>query len=46
MQDGNFNLHKKITAKTAPQENASTKILRKNGFTFSKIVQDEEIGDA
>jgi len=35
-----------ITAKTAPEENASTKILRKSGFTFSEIVQDEEIGDA
>lgn len=35
-----------ITAKTAPEENASTKILRKNGLIFSKIVQDHEIGDA
>jgi len=35
-----------ITAKTAPQENASTKILQKNGFAFSEIVKDEEIGDA
>jgi ribosomal-protein-alanine N-acetyltransferase len=35
-----------ITAKTAPEHNASTKILQKNGFTFSEVVQDEEIGDA
>jgi len=36
----------KITAKTEPRNNASTKILVKNGFTFSEVVQDEEIGDA
>ena len=35
-----------ITAKTAPQHNASTKILQNNGFVFSEIVQDEEIGDS
>lgn len=35
-----------ITAKTAPQHNASTKILEKNNFAFTEIVQDEEIGDA
>lgn len=35
-----------ITAKTAPKHNASTKILENNNFVFSKIVQDEEIGDA
>lgn len=35
-----------ITAKTAPEKNASTKILENNGFSFSGIVQDEEIGDA
>lgn len=35
-----------ITAKTAPEQNASTKILEKNGFVFSNVVQDEEIGDA
>ncbi|MFV8270259.1 GNAT family N-acetyltransferase [Flavobacterium sp. GT2N3] len=35
-----------ITAKTAPEQNASTKILQNNGFTFTEIVQDEEIGDA
>ncbi len=35
-----------IIAKTAPEQNASTKILKKNGFTFSAIVQDEEIGNA
>jgi [ribosomal protein S5]-alanine N-acetyltransferase len=35
-----------ITAKTAPEHNASTKILQHNGFIFTQIVQDEEIGDA
>ncbi len=35
-----------ITAKTAPEHNASTKILENNKFTFTEIVQDEEIGDA
>ena len=35
-----------ITAKTAPEYNASTTILQKNGFEFSEIVQDHEIGDA
>ena len=35
-----------ITAKTAPEHNASTKILENNNFVFSEIVQDEEIGDA
>ena len=35
-----------ITAKTAPEHNASTKILQNNGFEFSEIVQDDEIGDA
>lgn len=35
-----------ITAKTAPEANASTRILEKNKFTFTEIVQDEEIGDA
>jgi len=35
-----------ITAKTAPEFNASTKILQNNGFTFSEVVQDDEIGDA
>ena len=36
----------KIIAKTAPEHNASTKILEKNNFIYSGIVQDEEIGDA
>ena len=36
----------KIMAKTAPENNASTKILAKNGFQYSRVVQDEEIGDA
>ncbi len=35
-----------IIAKTRPEENASTKILRKNGFVYKEIVQDHEIGDA
>jgi ribosomal-protein-alanine N-acetyltransferase len=35
-----------ITAKTAPEYNASTKILQNNGFEFSEIVEDEEIGQA
>lgn len=35
-----------ITAKTAPEKNASTKILENNNFTFTQIVQDEEIGNA
>ena len=35
-----------ITAKTAPENNASTKILENNGFIFTEIVQDEGIGDA
>lgn len=36
----------KITAKTAPEKNASTKILENNSFVFTEIVQDDEIGDA
>ncbi len=35
-----------VTAKTAPEFNASTKILQNNEFTFTEVVQDEEIGDA
>lgn len=35
-----------ITAKTAPEHNASTRILQRHGFEFSGIVQDHEIGDA
>ena len=35
-----------ITAKTAPEENASTRILKRHGFEYSGIVQDHEIGDA
>ena len=35
-----------ITAKTAPEDNASTKILKNNNFAFTEIVQDDEIGDA
>ncbi|MFZ4056483.1 MAG: GNAT family N-acetyltransferase [Ferruginibacter sp.] len=35
-----------ITAKTAPEHNPSTKILQHNRFTFTEIVNDDEIGDA
>jgi ribosomal-protein-alanine N-acetyltransferase len=35
-----------VVAKTAPEHNASTKILEKNGFLFTEVVQDEEIGDS
>ena len=35
-----------IIAKTAPEHNASTKVLQNNNFVFTEIVQDEEIGDA
>ncbi len=35
-----------ITAKTAPEQNASVSILKGNGFVFTGIVQDDDIGDA
>ena len=35
-----------VTAKTAPENNASTKVLQKNCFEYTGIVQDHEIGDA
>lgn len=35
-----------ITAKTAPEKNASTKILENNNFELTEVVQDDEIGDA
>jgi [ribosomal protein S5]-alanine N-acetyltransferase len=35
-----------ITAKTSPEHNASTKILRRHGLEFTGMVQDEGIGDA
>lgn len=35
-----------ITAKTAPEKNASTRVLEKNGFEQTETVQDDEIGDA
>lgn len=35
-----------ITAKTAPEQNTSTKILEHNNFLFTETVQDHEIGDA
>lgn len=42
----NFDPKIVVTATTAPENNASTNILTKNGFVFKGIVQDEEIGDA
>ncbi len=36
----------RITAKTAPEHNASTKILANNKFMFTEVVRDHEIGDA
>jgi len=35
----------KITARTLPEENFSTKILKKNRFIFSGTVQDPEDGE-
>lgn len=35
-----------LVAKTAPEENASSHILKKHGFVYTKMVQDDEIGDA
>lgn len=35
-----------LYAKTAPEENSSVSVLKHNGFHFSGIVQDHEIGDA
>ena len=35
-----------VIAKTEPEKNASTKILKKNHFVLTDTVQDEEIGDA
>ena len=35
----------RITAKTLVENNASTSILKKNGFYLKEIVQDEEDGD-
>jgi hypothetical protein len=34
-----------ITARTLPEENHSTKILRKNSFTFVGSVMDPEDGE-
>lgn len=36
----------RVTAKTEPRENASTRILANLGFTRTGIVQDHAIGDA
>lgn len=35
-----------VIAKTAPEYNASTRVLEKAGFVHTGIVQDDEIGDA
>jgi len=35
-----------ISAKTAPEYNASTKILQRNGCEFQGIVKDDDIGEA
>lgn len=35
-----------LFAKTAPEENASTKILRRLGFEHAGIVRDDDIGEA
>lgn len=35
-----------ITAKTEPRQNASTTVLKRNGFKYAGVVQDHEIGDA
>mgnify|MGYP003619446638 FL=1 len=40
------NLNIIIFAKTAPEKNASVRILEKNRFIFHKIVTDHEIGEA
>ena len=35
-----------ITAKTAPEYNASTKVLQNNNFEFTEVAQDDGIGEA
>jgi RimJ/RimL family protein N-acetyltransferase len=35
-----------ITAKTEPRQNASTTVLKRNGFKYSGVVKDDGIGDA
>ena len=35
-----------VTAKTEPFHNASTTVLQRNGFVYTCMVQDHEIGDA
>lgn len=37
--------HVRITARTLPEENASTRILRRNAFAFRGMVWDDEDGD-
>ena len=34
-----------ITARTLPEDNASTRILKRNGFEFNRKVWDDEDGD-
>jgi [ribosomal protein S5]-alanine N-acetyltransferase len=35
----------RITARTLPEENASTRILKRNGFAFAGLVWDEDDGN-
>jgi len=35
-----------VTANTAPERNASTRILQKHGFVRDGVIQDAEIGEA
>jgi RimJ/RimL family protein N-acetyltransferase len=35
-----------ITAKTEPRQNASTTVLKRSGFKYAGVVQDDGIGDA
>lgn len=42
----NFDPLVEVIAKTAPEINASTHILQKNGFVRVGVVEDDEIGDA
>jgi RimJ/RimL family protein N-acetyltransferase len=41
----NENTNISITARTLPEENASTKVLRKNGFILAGTVVDPDDGD-
>ena len=35
-----------ITATTSPFDNPSVSVLKGNGFVYTRVVQDHEIGDA